>query len=213
MRFLLAVAAVTATFCAAGNASAQEKDSGDRKGALIGFATGVGWSGCNSCGTKTGLAYDWHIGWAVSKRVALLLDRVLIGTSDYRLYRYDLTENFSVDAIAVQYWPTDQFWVRGGAGLATYHARYAYVLTSRILDNRGFGATATAGAELVRTRGRVFAMDLQVSFHTSSHVPEVGQRHVRFNRLAGQLGFNWYHRHRPQPESDTGQSPSDNDSN
>ncbi len=207
MKHLLTLAMLTSTCCVAWSVSAQDRDGSYRKGPLIGFALG-GSVKCDGCDAQSGPAFDWHVGWTVSRRVALMLDRVMLGISDYRLYYFDLYESFTVDTVAAQYWLTDRVWVRGGAGLATYRMTYHDVRgASRTFDNRGFGATATAGYELVRTRKRGFAMDLQVSFQTSSHAPDAGYGHVRFNRLAVQIGFSWYHRHHPHAESDAGQRP------
>jgi hypothetical protein len=206
MKHLRIAAMVMAMCCVGWDVSAQDEDGSYRKGPVIGLAAG-GSVMCDGCGHHSGLAFDWHIGWTVSRRVALLLDRVLITTGDYH---YDLGENFTVDAVAVQYWPTDRVWVRAGIGLATYRMKYLGVRgASRTFDNKGLGATATAGVEFVRTRGRGVAIDAQVSFQTSSHAPDAGYGHVRFNRLAGQLGFNWYRRHQPHTGNDTGRRPTD----
>jgi len=209
MKHLATLAIVTSVCGVAWSVSAQDKDGSYRKGPLIGFAVGAA-EKCGGCDAQSGPAFDWHVGWAVSRRVALLLDRVLIVTSDDRIYYYEFTENFTIDTVAAQYWLTDRVWLRGGAGLATYRMTYHDVRgASRTVDNGGFGATATAGVELVRTRRKGFAMDLQLSFQTSSHAPAAGHADVRFNRLAGQFGFNWYHRHHPHADSDAGQRPTD----
>lgn len=216
MKHLATLAIAMSVYSVAWNVSAQDKDSDYRKGPLIGFALGVGSVNCNGCDARNGPALDWHVGWLVSKRLALMLNRTLVWDS-HAVYatpsrqRDDIDESLTVYMVAAQYWLTDRVWVKGGIGMAnswTTPCFSASCGTTHTYSDTSLGLAAVAGGEIMRTRKKGLAMDLQVSFQTSSHrVPETER--MRFNTFLGQIGFNWYHRHHPHTESDAGQRPTD----
>jgi hypothetical protein len=151
-----------------------------RDGLVIGAALGGGTiaaSDCPACGG--GLAGEFHIGGMLNPRLAIEFDASTIwhpyGDSQ------TLTNSFFLGAL--QYWATDQLWLKGGIGLAEI------TLSDNIDPSFGtsesaFGVMGAGGFEIVQTPS--FALDLQLRIQHGTYSGGGA------TNLALLVGLNWY---------------------
>lgn len=212
MRNLLIVLGATATLTWAQNATAQlperprepgktteAKSVSDERGWRDGWLLGIGPLGglplnnnCTDCSTSPAFGMDMQIGRMLNPRLALMLDThgVAVGRSDVAAYNISTTSVVQgVAAFAVQWWPAERVWVKGGIGhgeaqgtVTVFDAFGASVdLTAK---ETGFGMTTAAGYELVQ--GKTFALDAHVRYagiHTDTK--------YRGSLVVG-VGFAWF---------------------
>jgi hypothetical protein len=151
---------------------------------VIGFGIGGGGIATSNCGDGFcggALSGEFHIGFMVTPRFALM------GDFWGNIHPIDDAHGggsttTSIDTIAAQIWLNDFFWLKGGIGGAQFD----------ISDNAlgvdhetGFGILAGAGLEVVQSP--FFAMDLQLRYGRGSFStgPDV-------NNWALMAGFTWY---------------------
>lgn len=149
-----------------------------RGGLVIGFGIGGGAisaDNCPNCGGAGGL--EFHIGAMVNPRLAVEFEGWGLGRP---VDGGTLTN--SVGTGAVQFWLTDQFWLKGGLGFGTirFEDDYGYGVGSET----AFAVTGAAGFEIMQSGN--FALDLQ--FRLAHMAYEGGGA----NNLALMVGFNWY---------------------
>jgi Outer membrane protein beta-barrel domain len=189
MKRLLTIAAVVLALGVASNAAAQRGGGAvEREGFLFGFAVGGGSISCKDCdGSSSGPTLDLHIGTMVGEKMAVMLDGSGIAVSEDDSYGEKITETFTVDTIALQYWVTDRVWVKGGIGAAMLRWSGPNIET---VSDTGLGLMAAAGVEVVQ-KGK-FTLDIQGRFLTAQHDPFDTGTKIRFNQIMGMVGFNWY---------------------
>lgn len=128
---------------------------------------------------------DGHIGGMINERTAVLFEAQLNGQTVHSDFiNGDTVLTQSAAMVAVQYWITPQFWIKGGVGFAHLDAQDDYGTT----DDFGGGAAVmgAAGFELLSTRR--FALDLQGRIIEGSYH---GLDDNITSATVG-LGFNWY---------------------
>jgi hypothetical protein len=153
-----------------------------RSGLVLGVGIGFGGMSASDCGDAcgAGLAYDFHIGGMLAPQVALLFDISGVAHS---------VANSSVDIYntmyvgALQFWPTNALWLRGGFGLA--HYTETDVFTGDYGDDTGEAILAAAGYEVYQAGP--FTIDLQLHFAEAFY--SVAKNH---SNVAFIVGFNWY---------------------
>ena len=109
----------TTAFCVlllalAASAPAQTRE---RKGFLIGTSIGLGNSSPDQClGCDTGLAFDLRVGVMLKPRLGLLAWGGTVATAADILSAF--TSAHTGGFAALQYWPSERFWLRAGGGVA-----------------------------------------------------------------------------------------------
>src|SRR5262245_35007070 len=79
-----------------------------REGFLIGFSLGFGSAyPCDVCANFGG---DFHVGAFATKKLAVLGEIGAVGSDEEGA-------GLLLAAIAVQYWPHERFWIKGGLGI------------------------------------------------------------------------------------------------
>jgi hypothetical protein len=79
--------------------------------------------------------------------------------------------------VAVQVWPAERFWIKGGVGLGDY-------VDTGGNSHYGFGGMAAVGVELAR--GGRFALDISVRGGL------VNEEDYKHKLVSVNLGVNWY---------------------
>jgi hypothetical protein len=151
-----------------------------RQGITVGAGVGLGFMSADNCGAScgSGPAFEFHIGGMVTPQLALMLDAFPV------LHEI----NADVEAIntqytfAAQFFPVDQFWLKGGVGFAHY---------TETAQN-GFGLSDSGTAFLLAAGFEVyqsgpFALDLQLRLGRSLY--NTAKDH---GTGALMVGFNWY---------------------
>ncbi len=153
-----------------------------KDGFLIGFSLGFGSTfPCDECPS---LAGSFSIGAMASSNVAIVADFGVVGGEDR-----DFGEpgSLAVGALAVQFWPTDRFWLKAGVGVGNTfsvdwdeHDWDDHWDSDVDTGKRRWAGIAAAGFEVVQKS--VFTMDIQVRgfFIEGNQSVAVG------------IGFNWY---------------------
>lgn len=151
---------------------------------------------CADCYTSFGVGMYAELGRMLTPRLALMLDThaVAVGQSDVDTGGVTGTVSANVQvqgvvAIAVQYWPSERFWIKGGIGQGEVRGSATVVAPSGasadILETQtGFGTLAAAGYELYH--GPKLGVELQARF-AGLH----GDGLNRGNLVLG-LGVGWY---------------------
>jgi hypothetical protein len=154
-----------------------------RSGLTFGGSLGLGAISSDGCGPYCGGAFffEGHIGGMLNPRLALMGD--FWGAAHHWDDGYGTGTTYQgLYTLAVQYWATDFFWVKGGAGFAQLNFGYDGVNNP---DENGPGIMAAAGFEVVQAYN--FALDLQLrlghGFYDTG--PDV-------NEVAFMVGVNWY---------------------
>jgi hypothetical protein len=148
-----------------------------RSGFIGGFSVGGGaMGGCSDCDAIGGLAVALHVGGMLSPRLALMFDgggifRPVDGGSVFH----------SIDTLAAQYWPTGNFWVKGGLGTGVLRLADNHGV---VVSDAGFAMLGAIGIEIAQ--GRRFALDLQATLAAAFYSDG-----KLMNGTIG-IGFNWY---------------------
>jgi hypothetical protein len=132
-----------------------------------------------------------QIGRMITPRLAVMLDThgAAVGSSDVGGSNVSASVRVrALAAAAVQYWPTNRFWVRGGVGLGRVEGATTSVLivpSASIEETKnGFGTTVATGFELYQ--GPLFAFDLHARY---AGIRAGGEN---YSSLLFGLGFVWY---------------------
>ena len=176
------------SFCHARTDSSQI--SLPRKGFFIGFSLGAGTLRLNTNDTvrnsvSTTLP-NLKVGYHFSHRFSVL---VLLPGANYTYQKKD--RGFEALIFGAQYWPTERFWLLGGAGL-TFDAAAFYTVKDPKTAGfyTGFPALTFGAGYQIWHKGR-FSLDLQYRFfHGRSELPGNGFNTGMSNMMM--VGFNWY---------------------
>jgi len=160
-------------------------------GFMIAFSLGAGSvrnGPCQTCDGIGAVGIDGSVGWFLNQRVALMYDVFALATAStinaneigVGEIRLESTAN-AMGSLAVQYWLTPAFWLKGGLG----YARLLQATPFGTGQQGGGGMTLGAGYELLRGRGN-FVLDVRGRL---SHADIAG---VPLDNVAILVGLNWY---------------------
>ncbi|HVZ86309.1 MAG TPA: hypothetical protein VHG72_05030 [Polyangia bacterium] len=158
-----------------------------RSGLILGFAGGVGGLSANNCGDECGVAFmfEGHIGGMISPRAALMFE-VWGADHPWTDVSGDSLETINTFwTAALQYWVTNQVWVKGGLGLGVIHIEDNDTLDETTAT--GFALFGAVGIELVQSYN--FALDLQLRAGNGFYGENQGGDAQNYGLL---LGVNWY---------------------
>jgi hypothetical protein len=175
----IALAGVPAT-AAAQPAPGHQPAEFQRDGFLIGFGLGGGAivPDCNGCESLDGPGVEIHIGGMLTPQVGLMFDTSVVVAS----FDDGSSINHNVYALAVQYWASPRFWLKGGLGLGQLSADDSS--GSRVLvSDQQLALLGALGYEVYQ--GRSFALDLSLRLGIVKYEATV-------TNVAFMLGFNWY---------------------
>ena len=152
-----------------------------RQGVTFGAGLGIGAMTADACGPSCGggVAFEFHLGGMLTPRVGLMFDAFPVIhpiNSDVNAYNTQYT-------FAVQAFLTDQFWLKGGFGLAHYSETSDFY--GGLGSDTGEAVTLAAGFEIYQAGD--FAIDLQLRLGRSFY--DVAKDHGVGALL---IGFNWY---------------------
>jgi hypothetical protein len=157
-----------------------------RSGLVLGFGVGGGAITASDCGDVCGGAIvgEFHIGGMINPRMAVLFD--VFGAdhpwSDPAGDSHSTTNSFWMGAL--QFWPNDILWVKGGIGVGHIQVTNdSALLVSG--DETGLGLMGAVGFEVVQSYN--FALDIQGRI-AHGFYSQGGDA----NNLAVLVGFNWY---------------------
>lgn len=160
-----------------------------RKGFSIGASVGVGvlhfTQGGGDANTGADLSLpNLKIGWLFNERLGVYLN------APGQIYKEKGRDRSFEGLIpTVQYWPTNAWWISGGAGLAMDLPAFYEVKNVEDEDyNFGKGVLLSSGYEVIQ--GKKWAMDLQARLLMSSVNLDEGRRDGTSFTIA--LGFNFY---------------------
>lgn len=153
-----------------------------RSGLLVGAGLGVGGISAQNCGDACGVAaaLELHIGGMITPQVAIVGD---FWFNFHSIPNSDATTTHSLYTVALQYWPADKFWLKGGLGGSNMNISSSYGGTYG--DENGFGLMAAGGIEFLQMGN--FALDGQLRFG-HGFFSEGGDVNV----WALMIGANWY---------------------
>jgi hypothetical protein len=154
-----------------------------RSGLTVGVGIGFGGDSAQGCGTDCGIggAFEFHIGGMLTPQLALLFDFTAF---QYSIPNSNIDTYNTMYTAAVQFFPTNALWLKGGIGLARYSQ-------SDVFTGEGFGDDS--GKALLLALGYEvyqsgpFALDLQFRFADGFY--NVVPNH---SNAAFLVGFNWY---------------------
>ena len=146
--------------------------------------------GCEQSPMTLGMAMQ--VGRMLTPRLALMLDThaVAVGQADVEVAGISTTSVVQgVAAIALQYWPSERLWLKGGIGHGEAQGTVAVLdafggSVDLKAEETGFGMLLAAGYEIYQ--GGLFALDLHVRYAGMHLEPK-----YRGNLALG-LGFAWY---------------------
>jgi hypothetical protein len=143
---------------------------------------------CNNCNTNpVAFEADGHIGGMLNSRLALLFEVQINGqliSADTGTGPGDQTLVQSAAMLAIQYWLTPQFWIKGGAGLSNLHIDSAYYGDAPGSD--GFAIMGAAGFEIFSARR--MAIELQGRVISGSY--DGVSDHITAGTIG--IGINWF---------------------
>jgi hypothetical protein len=153
-----------------------------RDGFVIGFSLGAGVlanDSCDRCDSLEGAAGEFHVGWMVTPRLALLAEGYAVSHT-----KQDMTLSQSMGVLAAQYWLTPKFWLK--AGLGSGHLSVSNDQGEEIaVSEEGAGAMIAVGYEVYQ--GRAFALDLSLRSAAVSY-----EESDTVTQTAATIGVNWY---------------------
>ena len=164
-----------------------------RRGFTLGVGVGLGGMSSDSNLTKCvncnydpiAFAFDFHLGGMINPRLALLGELFINGqTIDAAGFNW-LSQTLVVAAL--QFWITDEFWVKGGLGSANLTSHYddGFYVADDTIDS-GLGLLAAAGYEVLHSPW--FSIDLQ-GLLASGNYNGIDE-HVNTATIG--VGFTWY---------------------
>jgi hypothetical protein len=157
-------------------ALASPAEAVERQGLVLGFSAGGGVMTCDGCDNLGSFGFDFHIGGMIGDRVAVLAE-------GYGLAHPEDGSTLSsiIGGGALQLWPSDAFWVKGGVGVGQLEVDSGKF---SLRSESAFAVMAAAGVEIVR--GHRFVLDLQGRYGTTFF--DDGN----VNNFSAHVGFNWY---------------------
>jgi hypothetical protein len=169
-----------------------------RAGIVWGFALGLGdvnSANCPNGGSACGGAFavEGHLGGMISPRTAVMFEA---WGADHP-YSFAGTDHETINSFwtgAAQFWLSDLFWIKGGAGLAvlreTTDCGYDYYGNTLVCgnDKTGFALFGAAGVEILQSYN--FALDIQGRIGAGFYGDSGGTFNVE--NYAILVGFNWY---------------------
>jgi hypothetical protein len=155
---------------------------GYRSGLTLGAGIGLGGTSADTCGDAcgAGFAYELHIGGMLTPQLALMFD---ISGVEHSIPNSSVDTFNTMYLAAVQFFPTNALWLKGGLGLAHYNETDTF--TGAQGDDTGKAVMVAAGYEVYQTGP--FALDLQLRLGESFY--SVAKDH---STIAFLVGFNWY---------------------
>ncbi len=143
------------------NLEAPGERSGFRIGAALGPATQLGFGVDESSGAGFGVSL--RVGTAASPRLAWMAEVVLTGYRAENDASKATTNTSSLTVLGGQLHLRESFWIRGGAGFATFARRTESGPANRVFA--GVGVAGGAGFDVVRRGG--FALSLEACATTA----------------------------------------------
>jgi len=160
-----------------------------RTGLLLGFDLFAGNGLESNAAVASGLGMQ--VGWMLRPRLAVMLDTHGTAVGSSQIDATEVSSSVRVRALiaaAMQWWPTERLWLRGGLGPARVEgvtASVGIVPSAGIEETKsGFGMTMVSGFELYQ--GSLFALDLHARY---TGIQAAGKG---YNDLVAGLGFAWY---------------------
>lgn len=159
-----------------GCALASPAEAVERQGLVIGFSLGGGVITCDGCDNLGSFGADFHIGGMIGDRLAVLGEGYVLAHPED-----GSTLSSTIGAGALQFWPSETFWIKGGAGVGQLEVDSGKF---SLRSESAFAVMAAAGVEVVR--GHTFVLDVQgrwgTTFFSDGSV----------NNFSAHVGFNWY---------------------
>lgn len=153
-----------------------------REGLIFGAALGFGQNDATDCGPECGgaIAFEFHIGGMVTPQLALVGD---FWFNDHPIANSDASMVHSIYTFAIQYWPIDKLWLKGGIGGGNVD------ITSNsagdISGENGLAIMGAGGVEIVQAGNFALDLQLRVGHGFYSQGGDV-------TSWAIMLGTNWY---------------------
>jgi hypothetical protein len=153
------------------------------QGLLLGISLGGGAmisNLCEQCRSAKGIAIDNSVGWFLSPRFALMYDMTGVVTASFAVAGAHILQS-----AALQYWPHEDFWLKGGIGVAKL------LVATPVGEGKtsGGGMTLAAGYEFHHSGS--YATDMQLRFAHGSFDGAEGES-IEVDSMNILLGFNWY---------------------
>lgn len=166
---------------AAALADAPARSAPSRTGITAGLSLGAGViaSSCEGCDSLAGPAVEFHLGWGLSQRFALVYEGSAVAHTGDGFG----SEMSMVLAGAVQYWVLPRMWLRAGIGVAQLELREG-VFGQNESSFSALGLVAGAGYELY-SAGR-FVFDVHARVTTGFYEDN------RVTNGSVVIGVNWY---------------------
>ncbi len=162
-----------------------------RSGLVYGFSLGVGGLSLADCGDVCGAVgmAEFHLGGMIGPRLALMGD-FWEGVRYFSDLNLGTGETFhGIYTLALQYWLTDQLWVKGGLGVGRIQIN-SDISAFPVDDESGFGFMLAAGIEVVQSYN--FALDLQLRYGNVAYSSVSSGGAGDANTFGVLVGFNWY---------------------
>ena len=159
-----------------------------RQGFTFGIALGLGSisADCDGCESLNGVAAELHLGGMLTPRLALMLDSSAIAHIEDDGFYETRTMMSSMTAIALQYFVSDRFWLKGGLGFGRLTEETD---TVRFESDPGGGALFAAGYEI--SQSHTFAVDLQARAAFVGY-GESASEQLTVGNFSVLIGVNWY---------------------
>ena len=137
---------------------------------------------CDECGGfRPGIGTGGYLGYFVSRRFALMID----SNSMVTVLSSGLgAMGVGINALAVHYWPHEDFWLKAGAGVSFV------VAATFIGGGADIGGGGTLAGGYVLHRSRNFYLDAQVRANHASFGGN-GDESLAIDWFVAQLGLNW----------------------
>lgn len=130
------------------------------KGAIFGVSLGPSIVTCDECGGSrtTVLTFGAHLGVFTNPRLAVMYNFVGFNDSEGNAALF-----YGLHTGALQYWPDDRVWIKGGAGLARLTAEASSPFSNASETLHGLGGTVSAGLSLGQTEHAAIDLSVQGS--------------------------------------------------
>lgn len=153
-----------------------------RSGLTFGGGIGFGITSADNCGNECGggFAFELHIGAMLNPQLAVMFD---VSSVEHSIPNTDIDTWNTNYLAAVQFFPTNILWLKGGVGLA--HYTETDIFTGAQGDDTGKAIMLAGGVEVYQ--GGPFAIDLQLRLSESFY--SLAKDH---GQIAFLVGFNWY---------------------
>jgi hypothetical protein len=154
-----------------------------RSGLVVGVGLGFGGINAHDCGDVCGGAgaFELHIGGMIAPRVALVGDFWFQGRS---IPNSDASAVHSLYTLALQYWPADIVWIKGGIGGANMDVS-SNIDGFTYGSENGPGLLGAVGVEFFQTGNFAFDGQFRLGHGFYSEGGDV-------NVWALMIGANWY---------------------